>query len=91
MTRADRPLHIVGVPQPGHICPSGKCAKRDSAATASVSADESDPLDAPRGHSERSRGGSEPTDHGHVPTQAERDQFWSDQPIHITHPEGTTK
>lgn len=29
------------------------------------------------------------TDPGHVPTQAEWDQFWSDQPIDMTHPEGT--
>lgn len=52
MTRADRPLHIVGIPTSGHICPSGKCAQRSNGSVKPAKGPEakryvSDELDAP--------------------------------------------
>ena len=32
-----------------------------------------------------------PPDPGHAPTQAERDQFWRDEQVTFTNPEGTQK
>ena len=88
----DHPLHIVGTGGGcNHICPAGKCAQGQNKYPMGVSQVYGDDVaeKMPQGPAQKpSRGSSGPPDPGHAPTQAEREEFWASEPIHI-HPEGT--
>lgn len=89
MPRHDRPLHIVGVPRPDHICPSGKCHREATNAAPDDSTDANEALSPSERRTERPRGQSAPPDPGHFASPVEiEDFFTTGEPIHI-HPEGT--